>query len=331
MTTNKIALFGLSLPVLMAAASGQARADEAADTATARILGGDGVLLADAGDCPRAIEKLGRAEALHHAATTAARLGECEIAVGRLVAGSERLQRVLREPLPSAAPAASVAALGRARTILEQSLPRIPTVRLSVIAPPSAALAVTLDGESLSDAILGTDRPTDPGVHKLRIAAEGFLPLTREFSLSEGEAKRVSLELQPDPNAKAVAAAAPDAAHNPGARPASGGSALGPVSIVSFAIAALGLGAGVDAGIVVARQASDLSRACGSSDVCPSNKQSELSSTKTWATVSTVGFAVAGAGLATAVIALVGGHKESSAPSAVAQVGPAYVGLAGSF
>src|SRR5262245_6301690 len=83
--------------VLTFAAS--ASADDAADTATARALGVEGVTLADAGRCSEAIDKLARAERLHHAPTTATRLGECEIEVGKLVAGSERLQRVVREPL----------------------------------------------------------------------------------------------------------------------------------------------------------------------------------------------------------------------------------------
>ena len=68
---------------------------------TARGLAVEGLKLADAGKCPEAIEKLMRAEKLHHSAIVQGRLGECQIAVGKLVDGTENLRKVMREPVPA--------------------------------------------------------------------------------------------------------------------------------------------------------------------------------------------------------------------------------------
>src|SRR6516165_3953771 len=101
------------LIVLASAASAAAQGSSPEDIAAARALGTEGTRLADTGDCNGAIAKLEAAEKLYHAPTTLDRLGECQIAVGRLVAGTENLNRVVREPLAANAPAVFVAAQKR--------------------------------------------------------------------------------------------------------------------------------------------------------------------------------------------------------------------------
>ena len=72
---------------------------QAENVAAARSLGLQGIKLADAGDCRGAIEKLSRAESLYHAPSILGRLGECQVNVGQVVAGTENLNRVVREEL----------------------------------------------------------------------------------------------------------------------------------------------------------------------------------------------------------------------------------------
>jgi hypothetical protein len=329
-----------------------ARADEAADTAAARVLGGDGVILADAGDCQKAIEKLRRAEELHHAPTTAGRLGECEIDVGQIVSGTELLQRLLREVLPADAPAPFIDALTRARRVLDRALPRIGSIRVSTKLPAGTRVEVTLDGERLPEALLDNDRPADPGRHTLVASAKGYVSNTREVILGDGENASVMLELVPDPAAQAAerqAEAARQAearrqsaiassptgtvATSPPNPPARNGA--GPVAVVAFVLGGAGLATGITSGLVVAHDASDLSSTCGTNKICNPDKESEISSAKTWATVSTVGFGVAGAGVVTGLILLfVGNHHESPNPRQAAirpVVGPAYVGCEGTL
>lgn len=327
----------LPLAAIVALAAAPARADEAADIAAARILGEDGLALADAGSCDKAIEKLDRAERLHHAPTTASRLGECEIQVGKLVAGTEHLRRVTREPLAPAAPPIFVDAVARARSLLEQTLPRIPVLRISVRAPVGARYVVTVDGDPVPDAVVDNDRPADPGPHTIRVAAYGFTGSLRNVTLTEGETKIVSLQLDPDPH---VASPAVSLAARPAApagdiddRPASSGATT--AGFVAIGLGALGLVAGVGAGTVVALESADLSSSCGPSRVCPPDKQSEIGSAKTWATVSTTGFIVAGVGLGTGLIILLTRHRESGGLSSRVELapvlGPTYAGITGGF
>jgi hypothetical protein len=54
--SSSFALATLPVAISVLLTAGAARADDAADTATARALGVDGVTLADAGKCGEAIE-----------------------------------------------------------------------------------------------------------------------------------------------------------------------------------------------------------------------------------------------------------------------------------
>jgi len=318
-----------------------ARADEAADTAAARVLGGDGVNLADAGDCQQAIEKLRRAEELHPAPTTAGRLGECEINVGHLVAGTERLQRLLREPLTPSSPPPFVEAAARARRVLERALPRIATMRVSVRVPAGTKPHLIVDGERVAEALLDADMPADPGHHTLLATAKGFFAKTQEVTLTEGEKSTVTIELAPDPSARAAALHeietarhAPAGAASP-ATPDDSNHGIGAASIASFAVGGVGLATGIIAGLIVAHDSGDLSKSCTATHVCPADKQSELSSAKTWATISTVGFGVAGAGAGAGLLFLMLGNHHESAAAAEAKVrpvvGPLYLGCEGTL
>jgi hypothetical protein len=321
-----------SLAAIAVLAAWPARADEAADIAAARILGEDGLALADAGSCDKAIEKLDRAERLRHAPTTAGRLGECEIQLGRLVAGTEHLRRITREALAPTAPPIFVDAVARARGLLEQTLPRIPVLRISVKAPAGARFVVTVDGDPVPDAVVDNDRPADPGPHTIRVTAYGFIGAPRTVILNEGETKIVSLQLDPDPHA-VLLGPPPLPVGDVGESHASSGQST--AGFVALGIGAVGLAAGIGGGIVVALESADLSSSCGPSRVCPPDKQSEIGSAKTWATVSTTGFIVAGVGLGTGLVLLLTRHRESRGLSSRVELapvlGPTYVGVTGGF
>jgi hypothetical protein len=207
-------------------------------------------------------------------------------------------------------------------------------LRVSLKARPGAKVTVTVDGDVLSDALLDNDRPADPGNHVVRATAPGFVPSTKSVTLAESETKTVSLDLEPDPYA-VITAPGPAPIDTTVPEPPRSSGSLAP-AIVALTIGGLGLATGVAAGAVVAVTSSDLSSACGPTKTCPSNKDSEISAAKTWATVSTAGFIVAGAGVATGLVLLLARHGEDAHPaSAKAEltpiVGPTYLGIAGGF
>lgn len=312
-----------------------ALADEAADTATARSLGVDGVTLANAGNCKEAVEKLDRAEKLHHAPTTATRLGECEIELGKLVRGTERLQRVIREPLPPNTHAAFTTAVARAHKLLETALPRIATLRIAVAAPPGTKVSMTVDDEPTSDAVLDTDRPIDPGTHIIKVSAEGFFTSAVAASLDEGQSKSVSVELRPDPNARRESRSAGGAAL--AASPTRETPRSKVPAVVAFGLGAVGLGVGIFGAVVTDQKAGSLSSGCDAQKVCPPEMQQDIRDAKTWATVSTAGFVTAGAGAATGLMLLLWSGAGSSNTSASAgvqvrpKVGAMSVGVDGVF
>jgi len=303
-----------------------ALADDAADLATARVLGVDGVLLADAGKCREAIEKLTRAEALHHAPTTAGRLGECEIEVGKLVSGTERLNRVVREPLGANPPPVFLAAVARAQKVLDAALPRVATLRIALSAPPRVKVAIAIDGEPAPGAIVDSIRQIDPGTHRVEVTAPGYLPATGEATLKEGQTSSIALELEPDPRAAVPSEVRPVAAVEPVAAP-SGPSAA---PFVAFGVGALGLGVGIASAITVAHKSSVLDDACGANKVCPESRQSDIREAKMWATTSTVAFGVAGVGIVTGVVLLLTSHG-APARGVRPSVGVGTVSLHGAF
>ena len=319
--------------------SGPAFADDAKDTAAARAFGQDGVMLADQGKCAAAIEKLDRAEKLHHAPTTAGRLGECEIQTGKLIAGTERLQRLLREGLAPSPPRSFVTAMDRAQKVLDAALPRIATLRISVKAPGGTKPTVTVDDEVISSALVGADIPADPGAHKIVASAKGLVSDTKQVTLKDGETNGITLTLIVDPNYKAEPA---PVAVTPGPGPA-GPKETTPerrtnlLPFVAFGVGAVGIGVGAVTGLIVGSKSSDLDSNCRPDGGCPRSQDSTLSSARTMATVSTIGFIVGGAGVAAGVILLVTQGTTSAAPRASRPrgvqplVGLGYAGLDGTF
>lgn len=330
-----------SAPALLTAAfvllSRTASADDAKDTAAARAFGQDGVMLADQGKCAAAIEKLDRAEKLHHAPTTAGRLGECEIQTGKVIAGTERLQRLLREGLPPSPPKSFVAAMDRAQKTLDAALPRIATLRISVKAPVGTKPTVIVDDEAVSSALIGADMPADPGAHKITATAKGLVTDTKQVTLKDGETNGITLTLIVDPNYKpepAPVAVTPVPGPTGGSTPPAPERKTNPLPFVAFGVGAVGLGVGVVTGLIVGSKKSDLTKNCRSDGACPSSQDSALSSANTMATVSTIGFIVGGVGVASGVLLLLTQGTTTTAsrkPGVQPLVGLGYAGLDGTF
>ena len=165
----------------------------AEDRASARVLGTEGTRLADANNCAGAVPKLDAAEKLFHAPTTLDRLGECQIALGQIVAGTENLNRVVREVLPANSPPAFVAAQKRAQQAYTAAVSRIGSLRIHVDGVAVDQVTVTVDGVSVPTALFDNSRPTDPGSHEVKATAPGYLSATATASLKDGGDTSVAL------------------------------------------------------------------------------------------------------------------------------------------
>jgi hypothetical protein len=309
---------------ILVASSARAQTASPEDIAAARSLGTDGTRLADAGDCNGAIPKLEAAEKLFHAPTTLDRLGECEISVGRLVAGTEDLNRVVREPLAVNAPPAFVAAKKRAQAALTTAQPRIGSLKIHVDGPPADKVAIAVDGVAVSSALLDADRPTDPGAHAVSVSAAGYKGATENVNVREGAESIVSLKLDVDPTA--VAAATPPPGDTATAAPSTGAttSVLPPPgpsapsrapAIAAFAVGGAGLLVGTVFGVLALGSKSTLDSECANK-ICPAKAQSDIDSLGSKATISTIGFGVGIAGLAVGAVLLAVQHGSEKSTAA---------------
>ncbi len=323
------------LALWVATVSTDASADDASptDVAAARKLGVEGVKLANAGQCLQAIDRLARAEKLFHAPTILGRLGECQVNVGKLVEGTESLQRVVRDPLPSNPPAAYVAARTRAKKVLDAAVPRIPHLTVEVKAPAGVTATVKVDGETLSDALIGVSHPVDPGNHSLEATAPDCLTASRTVTLGEGENASAMLAVEPDPEAqKRRLAAAEKVAPSP--PPSRGrGTTRRAFGYVGLAVGAAGVAVGSVTGAFALSKRSDLVQACPNQRCGPAS-QSELDSAKLDGTLSTIGFVAAGVGIAAGLTLLLwpDSAKVSSGALTLQPIaGIAAAGVQGSF
>jgi hypothetical protein len=340
-----------------------------AETAAARGLAVEGLKLADSGRCSDAIDKLARAEKLHHSAIVQGRLGECQITLGKLVDGTENLRKVLREPLPPNPSPALTKARERAQTALDGAKPKIAFLMISVKGLKEGVTAtVTVDGESVPAALLDADRPTDPGEHTIEASAPGYLKASARVAVKEAERKAVTVRLDADPNAVAPPPATPlaepgaGAAHSPqrdampppapreqrfavgGDTGASAPNRTG--AYVAWAIGGIALAVGAGFGAVTMSRKNELT--C-QGDVCIPSDADRLADAKVYGNVSTAGFIVGGVGVVLGTILFVTASGSSSggtgtgartaAPQRTglaaleprAYVGVGQIGLAGTF
>lgn len=309
------------------------------DVNAARELGKEGMKLADQGKCEQAIDKLARAEKLFHAPTILTRLGECQVKTGKLVAGTESLQRVVHEPLPDKAPPQFIKARDKAQKILNDVQSKIAKLKINVNAPAKTEVAIKIDGEVVSSALIGADRPTDPGEHFIEATAPGFLKSSETVVLKEGGSGEVTLNMKVDPDAPPPPP--PDdhrdvANPPPSIPPQQSGSGLRTAGIVVLGVGGAGVVLGAIFGLVAVGNKSDLDKTCPVKDMCPPGTQGKIDSANTMGWVSTIGFVAGGVAVAVGatMILISGGSAPKRAGTQFSPwVGPGTAGaaLSGTF
>lgn len=201
-----------------------AHGQSAADKATARQLALDAIKLFKAGKHADALDKMQRAQSLYDAPIHLLYIARSQEKVGQLVEASETYRNLIRTNLDAGAPEAFVTAVEDGKKELAALEPRIPSLRVDVTPPNVADLDLRIDGNKVSAAVVGVDRPANPGSHTIRVAAPGFQAAEKTIQLQEKQSLTVPLELQPD----AGAAVAPVPVGAGGGTGASAGPAPAP-------------------------------------------------------------------------------------------------------
>jgi hypothetical protein len=355
-----IAVIGSGVLQLGLLGVANAEEDSATETAAARSLAVDGLKLAQAGKCDEAIPKLERAEKLHHSAIVLSRLGECQVSQGKLVEGTEMLRKVLREPLPANPSPALSKAYERAQTVLDAAKPRIAGLTISVSAPPGAELRLLIDGVVVASSLVDSELPADPGEHVVEASSPGYLKATARVTLTSADKKTVSLKLEADPNAPAAMplSQGPEAKPMPTGAGSANAVVLPPAApqpvpekapsraaaYVAWGVGLAGVGVGTAFGVMTLKGKQDLDSQC-TDNTCPQSSSGTVDSAKRNGNISTIAFAVGGAGLllGTVLYFSIGSAPTTSQTSSTpargfaglqhgrAMIGPGSVQLAADF
>jgi tetratricopeptide (TPR) repeat protein len=342
----------LSLTILSGAAYGQT--DE--QRAGARSLATEGAAAFNDARYKEAVDLFTKAESLMHAPPHLLYLARAHAKLGQFVKAREAYLRVTKEQLAPNAPQAFREAQTTAQKELNAINPKIGSLEIKVEGAEAAKdLSVKIDGNPIAAVLVGVPQPIDPGEHRVEASATGFRAQPQTVRLGDGEKASTVLKLEVDPNAAPMAAAgaapaaAPGAATAPGAPvkdtsvsmdSTSSGSGMKIGAYAALGVGAVGLGLGTVFLLKAGSKRSDADALCNLPDGgCPLDKKSEVeqldADAKSAGTISVVGFAVGGVGIAAGVVMLImSGKSESSTaarPSVYPWVSGNSAGFAGRF
>jgi len=205
----------LLLSLMASSHTVHAQGDDRARSA-ARSLAEDGVTALQNGDTNGAVDKLERAYQIVKLPTVGLWSARALAKAGRLVNAEERYVEVTR--WAGAADPKQDQAKADAAKEREALVPRIPSVTISIAGAPANDVAVTLDGDPVLSALVGTAMPVDPKHHVVN-AKRGSDVVNQEFDVAEGQKLPITLTFGA-PGTAAAAAVSPAPAPAPAAAPA---------------------------------------------------------------------------------------------------------------
>jgi hypothetical protein len=320
-------VFAAGTITAIALGSSPGRADTPRDAAGAEALFAEGRRLMVAGDYAKACPMLANSEALDPAPGTALNLAFCYEKAGKFASAwaAYRTAQATAETAhqPDRALVARKKAVG-----LESKVSRL---TVTVAAPPPG-LQVTCDGAVVEAPSWGIALPKDGGAHTIEAHAPGKSPWSARVELAATgqslvvEVARLEDEpaAPPAPPAEAAtrtpapAAFYPPAVAEPSRRP------LWPLVYAGFGVAVAGLATGIVTGVShLNKIASIKNDYCNGGTACTPGFESALDDARPTATVSTVAFVVAGAGVAAGIVGLLLPGKHGEDPSAASLAGEA--------
>jgi hypothetical protein len=321
--------------------AGSAAAEDDATRAAGRKLAEDGVAALQAGDASTASQKLDKAHAILKVPSVALWSARALEKRKLLVEAAERLREAARLPI-SGDPAVQAQAKHDAEQELAELSTRIPTLIVKVSEAAGDPVAVTLDGVELPSALLGEERPVNPGRHVV-LARRQAQAARAEVDVAEAEHKTLVLELEAQagvtPLAKSAPSTKPSRAEPLNAEPDRNDSVRRTWAYVALGTGAAGLlVGGVSGGLAIGKKSSlDANDAC-SHDVCTREAEDDVHALRTFRTLSSVGFAVGGVLAATGAVLWLTSSPSRETPRAqhvrtqlALGVGPGFVRVMGGF
>jgi hypothetical protein len=201
------------------------------------------------------------------------------------------------------------------------------------------ATRVSVDGGEVPSLLLGEPVAMNPGKHSIIARNADTIERRAEVDLAERDAKEVELTL-PVPSPAVVVAPVPSQPRASRETDDRGRTTIANVLVFGgFGLAVVGLGVGGVTGALTLSKAGDVKTQCANG-ICDPAAKSDLDSASSLATISTIGFAVAGAGALCGVVGLLlprtpADSTQTALPSqekrAAVWIGPGSMGVRGSF
>ena len=309
---------------------GAASAQSAADKETARAQFEQGRQRRDRSDFAGALEAFKAADAIMKVPTTKLAVARAYASLGQLVEARDAALFVELIPAASKEPQPFVDARAAAQELANDLVQRIPSLNIVIVAPPGQEPSqVSIDGEALPAAAMKVPRRVNPGKHVV-VAAFAAGELKKEVDLVERQTTSLTFDVA-ELAKNAPATVPPPVA--PAAEPQTSGS-RSPLVWTGLGLAVVGVGVGVTGGLITLSKKSDVDAGCRDGK-CPPAAYDALDGARTWATVSTIGFAAGGAGLVLAGIGLALGRSAPTqtgrGPSVTPTISAGGAGIAGTF
>jgi hypothetical protein len=234
---------------------------DAATRSAARDLGYAGVAAYQSGDYATASAKLEKAYAVLKAPSLGLWSARALARLGKLVEASERYVDVTRLDASTGDQAVHEQAKKDARSEHEALVPKIPKLVVLVRGVDPAEVSVTIDGQPMANALIGEQRPVNPGQHSVQ-GKRGDEVVESRAAVPQGGEQSVELVFKggPLPVAATAAAAGAAGAEPPGqpasaaqadtGRNASGSGTLRTFGWISLVAGGVGLVGGSITGIV---------------------------------------------------------------------------------
>jgi hypothetical protein len=268
--------------------------------------------------------------------TTGVALAKAQLAVGHLVEARDVALEVARMPHENGEPPIFEKARREAKELEAGIKPRIPTVRIVVKGGPATKVAV--DDAEVAVLLLGEPVAMNPGKHTVVAKNADGAEKSALVELAERDGKEIELTL-PVPNPVLVATV-PERpkAQSGGAveREPSRSTGANVLVVGGFGLALAGLAVGGVTGALTLSKAGTVKTQC-ENGICDPKAKGDLDSASSLATISTLGFALAGAGAVCGVIGLLLPRTTSESAlhsterRAAVWIGPGSMGVRGSF
>jgi hypothetical protein len=210
----------------LAQGPGLATATPAGDKATAREAATEGIERFRAGDYAGALDRLQRAQTLYQAPVHLLYIARCQRKLGKWVEAAETYRALSHQQLPSNAPQAFINAKLEGEQELAALEPKIPKLVISIEPPEARIDVLRIDWQEVSPAVVGIERPTNPGQHVVQAEAEGYGGVEQHLDISESETQKLHLKLTeqaPSPLAKAPEPSLASPPSKPKGKPNAGG------------------------------------------------------------------------------------------------------------